>query len=71
MANYIVLEVGKSVRTEFLMKSGEFGETEDAVVIGRVDACSKEDAIERATSLPYCKNREFDNLVAYELRDSH
>lgn len=69
MANYIVLEVGKSARTEFLMKNGEFGETEDAVVIGRVDAGSKEEAIDLAASLPYCKNREFDNLVAYEVRD--
>lgn len=69
MANYIVLEVGKSARTEFLMNDGEFEETEDAVVIGRLDAGSKEEAISLAVSLPYCKNREFDNLVAYEVRD--
>ncbi len=71
MTEYIVLEVGKAARTEFLMKNGEFVETEDAVVIGRVEAGSKEEAIDLAVSLPYCKNREFDNLVAYELRDSH
>lgn len=67
MANYIVLEVGKSARTEFLMKGGEFGETEDAVVIGRVDAWSKEEAIKLAVSLPYCKNREFDILLRMKL----
>lgn len=69
MTKYIVLEVGNSARTEFLMKDGEYRETEDAVVIGRIDACSKEEAIELAVSLSYCKNREFDNLVAYEVRD--
>jgi hypothetical protein len=68
MGEYIVLEIGDSACVEFKTIEGDFEPTEDAVVVGIVQAISEEDAIEKATKLEYCRNRDFDKLVAYALR---
>lgn len=64
---YIVLETGDSARTKFLMKNGEYEETEDAVLVGKVEAKDAETAIAKAMKLDYCRGRSFDDLVAYEV----
>ncbi len=69
MGSWIVLEIGKSVYTEFLMKDGEFRQTEDCIMLARVNASSEKEAIEKTKEINYCKNREFDFLVAYELKN--
>ncbi len=70
MPKYIVLEVGDVACTQYRMKNGEFEETEDAVMVGKIEANSEEEAILAVTELDYCKNREFDNLVAYRLHEA-
>ena len=68
MGEYIVLEIGDSAYAEFKTKEGNFEPTDDAVVVCILVAESKEDAIEAARQLPYCRNREFDHLVAYAIK---
>ena len=67
MPKYIVLEIGKSIRTAFLMKNGEYEETEDAIMLGTVEAVSGDEAINSICNRDYCKERKFDNLITYEL----
>ena len=69
LSKYIVLEIGESARTEFLMKNGEYEETEDAIVIGIIDADSEDKAIAVVHDLEYCKSRKFDTLVVHRLFD--
>ena len=69
MSRYIVLEIGDSARTEFLMKNGEYEETEDAIVIGIIDADSEDNALEVISNLEYCKSRKFDKLIVHRLFD--
>ena len=67
MGTYVVIEAGDSAYTEFMMKDGEYWQTEDAILVGIVEGKSKEDAIKEATRLEYCREREFDMLIAYRL----
>jgi len=53
------------------MKDGEYKETEDAIVIGIVDADSEDKAIEVVCNLEYSKRRKFDTLVAHRLFDKY
>ena len=69
MSRYIVLEIGDSARTEFLMKNGEYEETEDAIVIGIIDSDSEDGALESISKSEYCKSRKFDTLVVHRLSD--
>ncbi|MFH2106350.1 MAG: hypothetical protein ABII22_03750 [Candidatus Micrarchaeota archaeon] len=67
MSKYLVLEIGGSVRTEFLMKNGEYEETEDAVLIGHVDAESESEALDAILNQPDFEERKFDHLIAYKI----
>jgi hypothetical protein len=68
MGTYLVLEIGSSAYTEFKMKNGEFKRTEDAVLVGAIEASSTNEAIDKAKALDYCKERQFEHLIAYEVR---
>ena len=68
MGTFLVLEVGGSAYTEFKMKTGKFQRTDDAVLLGAVEAQNMQDAINIAKELNHCKNRDFEALIAYEVK---
>jgi hypothetical protein len=66
MKEYIGLEIGSSAYTEFKMESGEFEQTEDCIMVGRVWAENKEGAEKKIRELEFNVGREFDELVLIE-----
>lgn len=70
MARFLVLEIGKAVCTESLMKNGEYRPTEDAALVLNTEARSEEDAIEKAKTYLEGLGRDYDNLVAHKVGDS-
>lgn len=67
MGKYVVLEIGDSAYTEFRKRDGGYECTDDAILVGIVEGSSNTDAIRKACALDYCRDREFDMLVAYRL----
>ena len=65
---YIVLEIGKSAYTEFKSKSGKFYESDDAIVVDTIYAASEQDACAKIIASESDEDREFDDLVAHELK---
>lgn len=67
MNTYLVFEIGNSAYTEFKIASGEYVFTEDAILIARVNAKSKQEAYIKAISLEQNIQRVFDNLIIEEI----
>ncbi len=67
MEQYIGIEIGDSAYTEFMMKDGEFKQTEDGVFLGRVTARNKQEALEKIKCLGWNKNRVFDEVIIEEI----
>lgn len=67
MNKYILIEIGKSVYTEFKMKTGEFEETQDAILVDEVEANSKEEAYNKVINSKNHKNKVFHNLIVKQV----
>ena len=67
MNKYLLLEIGKSAYTEFKMESGEFEETQDAILVDEVEANSKEEAYEKVIKSIQHKNKVFNNLIVRQV----
>ena len=63
MAEYVVMEIGKSCYSEFLSKNGVFERTEDIVVVDMVEAENEEDALEKVRGVEEHCWKKFDDLV--------
>jgi len=67
MEQYIGIEIGDSAYTEFMMKNGEFKQTEDGIFLGKVTARNKQEALEKIKRLGWNKNRVFDEVIIEEI----
>ena len=67
MKEFIGLEIGNSAYTEFKMKSGEYEQTEDCIMVGRVEANNEEEAERKIMELDFNQDRVFDELVIIEI----
>lgn len=67
MKEWIGLEIGDSAYTEFMMESGEFEQTEDCIMIGRVLAEDVIDAERKVRELEFNVGRVFDELILIEV----
>lgn len=62
-----VVEIGNSAYTEFKMRSGEFETTQDGIFLGTVIAKDENEALELLENSLEHKNRDFDNVILFEL----
>lgn len=67
MKEFIIYESGRSAYTEFLMKNGEFEETEDCIVVDFVKANSKDEAYDMVLNADEHKNKKFHRLVVKQI----
>lgn len=69
MKTFIGIEIGDSAYTEFKMKNDEFKQTEDGVLVGRVEAETEVSALNKIKSLDWNKNRVFDHVILLEVKN--
>lgn len=69
MKSFLAVEIGNSAYTEFKMKNQEFEQTEDGIFLGRVKAKNEENVLKRIKRLDWNKNRVFDEIVLFELKE--
>jgi len=67
LKKYACIEIGNSAYTEFKMRSGKFETTEDGIFLGTVIAKDESKALELLEKSPEHKNRDFDNVILFEL----
>ena len=67
LKTYVCIEIGNSAYTEFKMRSGKFETTEDGIFLGTVIAKDESKALELLEKSLEHKNRDFDNVILFEL----
>jgi len=68
MGKFIGIEIGNSAYTEFLMKNGEFKDTEDGIFLGDVEAEDEDSALEGLKGLDCNKERVFGRVLLFEVK---